>query len=132
MKPSPPRDGKAERVIKSPNAFDPARIPGNRLIRRPPNSSSITFTGAYRQFTATFAGYFVGQTTDGDFLGLGYTRNPGYPRFDLSASYTFSRGLSVYAKATNLFDKSYQLALGYPALGRGARIGLRYQCAGRD
>jgi len=102
------------------------------LIRRPPNSRSITFTGAYRQFTATFAGYFVGQTTDSDFPGLGYTRNPGYARCHLSASYTFSRGLSVYAKATNLFDKSYQLALGYPALGRGARIGLRYQFAGRD
>jgi len=119
-------------VIKSPNAFDPALIPGNRLIRRPPNSGSITFTGAYRQFTATFAGYFVGQTTDSDFLGLGYTRNPGYARFDLSASYIFYRGFSVYAKATNLFDKSYQLALGYPALGRDARIGLRYQFAGRD
>ena len=45
---------------------------------------------------------------------------------------TFYRGFSVYATATNLLDKSHQLALGYPALGRGARIGLRYQFAGRD
>jgi vitamin B12 transporter len=119
-------------VIKSPNAFDPALIPGNRLIRRPPNSGSITFTGTFRQFSATFAGYFVGQTTDSDFLGLGYTRNPGYARFDLSGNYSFYRGFSVYARASNLFDKSYQLALGYPALGREARIGLRYQFAGRN
>ena len=119
-------------VIKSPNAFDPALIPGNRLIRRPPNSGSVTFTGTFRQFNATFAGYFVGQTTDSDFLGLGYIRNPGYARFDLSGNYNFYRGVSVYARASNLFDKSYQLALGYPALGREARIGLRYQFAGRN
>lgn len=119
-------------VIKSPNAFDPALIPGNRLIRRPPNEGSITFTGTYRQFSATFAGYFVGQATDSDFLGLGYTRNPGYARFDLAANYAFYRGFSVYARASNLFDKSYQLALGYPALGRDARIGLRYQFSGRN
>jgi outer membrane cobalamin receptor len=50
----------------------------------------------------------------------------------LSSLATFYRGFLVYAKATNLLDKSYQLALGYPPLGRGARTGLRYQLAGRD
>src|SRR5450432_861415 len=119
-------------VIASPNAFDPAEIPGNRLLRRPANSGSITFTGTYRRFNATFAGYFTGQRTDSDFLGLGFTRNPGYARFDLSASYNFYRGFFIYARATNLFDKQYQDALGYPALGRDARIGLRYQFAGRN
>ena len=119
-------------VINSPNAFDPALLPGNRLIRRPLNSGSITFTGTFQRFSATFAGYFTGQRTDSDFLGLGLSRNPGYARFDLSSSYTISRGFSIYARATNLFDKQYQDALGYPALGRDARIGLRYQFAGRN
>jgi vitamin B12 transporter len=119
-------------VIASPNAFDPALLPGNRLLRRPPQSGSITFTGSFRKFNATFAGFFSGQRTDSDFLGLGLTSNPGYARFDLSASYTFYRGFSIYARATNLFDKNYQDAFGYPALGRDARIGLRYQFAGRD
>ena len=120
------------RVITSPNATDPAEIPGNRLIRRPLNSGSITFTGVYKRFNAVFAGYFSGVRTDSDFLGLGYTRNPGYARFDLSASYVFYRGFSVYARATNLFDKQYQDALGYPALGREAIAGFRYQFAGRN
>jgi vitamin B12 transporter len=119
-------------VIASPNAFDPAEVPGNRLLRRPPNSGSITFIGTYHRFNAVFAGYFTGQRTDSDFLGLGLTRNPGYARFDFSTSYTFYRGFSIYAHATNLFDKSYQDALGYPALGRDARVGLRYQFAGRN
>jgi vitamin B12 transporter len=120
------------RVLKSPNATDPAEIAGNRLIRRPLNSGSITLTAAYRKFNAVFAGYFAGVRTDSDFLFLGYTRNPGYARFDFSTSYNFYRGLSIYARATNLFDKQYQDVLGYPALGRDARIGLRYQFAGRN
>ena len=119
-------------IITSPNAYDPSLIPGNRLARRPPNSGSITLTGTFRRFNATLAGYFTGQRTDSDFLGLGYTRNPGYARFDLSTSYSLVRGFSVYARATNLFNKQYQDALGYPALGRDYRFGLRYQFAGRN
>ena len=120
------------RVLKSPNASDPALIAGNRLIRRPLNSGSITLTAAYRRFNAVLAGYFAGVRTDSDFLFLGFTRNPGYARFDFSTSYAFYRGLSIYARATNLFDKQYQDVLGYPALGRDARIGLRYQFSGRN
>lgn len=119
-------------VLKSPNAFDPALLPGNRLIRRPPHAGSVSFTGTFRRFNATLAGYFVGQRTDSDFLGLGYTQNPGYARFDLAGSYTFYRGMSIYARATNLFDKQYQDALGFPALGRDARVGLRYEFGGRN
>ncbi|HMD41935.1 MAG TPA: TonB-dependent receptor [Candidatus Acidoferrum sp.] len=119
-------------VLKSPNASDPAEIPGNRLLRRPLNSGSITFTAVYKRFNAVFAGYFAGARTDSDFLGLGYTRNPGYARFDFSTTYNFYRGLNVYARLTNLFDKQYQEVLGYPALGRAAIIGLRYQSVGRN
>jgi vitamin B12 transporter len=120
------------RVVKSPSASDPALIAGNRLIRRPLNSGSVTVTAVFKNFNAVFAGYFAGVRTDSDFLFLGYTRNPGYARFDFSTSYTFYRGLSVYARATNLFDKQYQEVLGYPSLGRDARIGLRYQFSGRN
>lgn len=119
-------------ILKSPNATDPSLVPGNRLARRPPNSGSITFIGTFGRFNATFAGYFTGQRTDSDFLGLGLTRDPGYARFDLSGGYSFSHGISIYARATNLFNKSYQDALGYPALGRNAQIGLRYHFSGRD
>ncbi len=119
-------------VIQSPNASDPALLPGNQLLRRPANSGSVTLSATFHRFNATFAGYFVGERTDSDFLGLGLTRNPGYARFDISASYNFYHGLFVYARATNLFDKTYQDALGYPALGRDARIGLRYQFSGRN
>jgi outer membrane receptor protein involved in Fe transport len=78
------------------------------------------------------AGYFTGKRTDSDFLGLGLTSNPGYARFDLSTSYRVARGFSLYARATNLFDKQYQDALGYPALGRDVRVGMNYRFGGRN
>ena len=119
-------------ILASPNAIDPSLLPGNRLARRPLNSGSITFTGTYRRFSATLAGYVSGERTDSDFLGLGLTRNPGYARLDLTARYIFANGFSIYGRASNLFDKNYQDALGYPALGRDLRLGVRYQFAGRD
>jgi vitamin B12 transporter len=120
------------RVLVSPNAFDPSQIPGNRLIRRPPQSGSLTASAAWRRFNLTFAGYFTGPRTDSDFLGLGLTRNPGYARFDISSGYTVGRSVTVYARATNLFDKQYQDVLGYPALGRDVRVGVKYQFSGKN
>ena len=80
--------------------------------------------GTYHRFNATFAGYSADkQRTDSDFLGLGLTRDPGYTRFDLAASYNFIGGFSVYGRAINLFNESYQDALGYPALGRSVQVG---------
>jgi vitamin B12 transporter len=119
-------------VIASPNASDPSEMPGNRLLRRPPNSGSITFNATYRRFNAAFAGFFSGERTDSDFLGLRLVRSPGYARFDCTASYNFYRGLIIYGRVANLFDKQYQDALGYPAMGRAGIIGLRYQFAGRN
>ena len=120
------------RVIKASNAFDPTELPGNRLIRRPANSGSLTLNAAFRRLNVTLGSYFTGVRTDSDFLGLGLKRNPGYVRFDLSGSYALGHGATFYARATNLFDKQYQDALGYPALGRDMRAGLRYTFRGRN
>ena len=119
-------------VIQSPNAFDPTELPGNRLIRRPPNSGSLTLNAVFRQLNVTIGGYFSGVRTDSDFLGLGFTSNPGYARFDIATSYRLGHGVSLYARAANLLDKKYQDAIGYPALGRDVRAGLRYTFSGRN
>jgi vitamin B12 transporter len=119
-------------VIKSPNAFDPPELPGNRLLRRPPNSGSLTLNAAFHRLNFTVGGYFSGLRTDSDFLGIGFTRNPGYARFDVAASYRLGHNVSFYARAENLFAKQYQDALGYPALGRDVRAGLKYTFSGRN
>ena len=119
------------RVIEADNAFDPTQMAGNRLLRRPLHSGSLTLFYAYRSFAATFAGYVTGGRTDSDFLFLGLTRNPGYARFDFSTSYNFGRGVSAYVRAQNLFDKEYQDTLGYPSLGREVRVGMNYRFGGK-
>jgi vitamin B12 transporter len=119
-------------VIKASDPFDITELPGNRLLRRPANSGSLTLNATFRRLNVTLGGYFTGVRTDSDFLGLGFTRNPGYARFDLSGSYRLNHGVTLYARASNLFDKQYQDALGYPALGRDIRAGVRYTFAGRN
>jgi vitamin B12 transporter len=120
------------RVLQAPNAFDPSELPGNHLIRRPVNSGSLTLNAQWRRVGVTIGGYFTGVRTDSDFLGLGLTRNPGYARFDVAGHYELGYGVLLYAHAQNLFDRRYQDALGYPALGRDARVGVRYTFKGRD
>lgn len=128
-------------VISSPNSTDPTELAGNRLLRRPLNSGSLTLNGAVRRLNIALGGYFSGVRTDSDFLSIRFgstclgpclTRNPGYARFDLSSSYRLGHGVTLYARGANLFDKQYQDALGYPALGRDLRAGVRYTFNGRD
>jgi outer membrane cobalamin receptor len=120
------------RVLQAPNAFDPSELPGNHLLRRPVNSGSLTLNAQWRRVGFTIGGYFTGVRTDSDFLGLGLSRNPGYARFDVAGHYQLGHGVLLYARAQNLFDKQYQDVLGYPALGRDARVGVRYTFKGRD
>ncbi len=119
------------RVIAAPNTFDPSELPGNHLIRRPVNSGSFSAFFAWRRTRVALATYATGQRTDSDFLGLGLTHTPGYARVDFATTYQFTRELSADVRVANLVDKSYQDALGYPALGRELRIGLRYRLGGK-
>jgi len=120
------------RVLKSPNTFDPVQLPGNHLLRRPVNSGSLIVNTTFRRWNLNLTGYFTGIRTDSDFLGLGITHNPGYARLDIATSYLIGRGVSFSGRVTNLLDKQYQDAIGFPALGRDFRLGLNYRFAGRD
>jgi len=119
-------------VLAAPNVLNPTQLPGNRLIRRPVNSGSLTAFANWRSFAIVLSGYFSGQRTDSDFLGLGLDRTPDYARFDLATTYRFTRAISAYLRVANLFDKSYQDALGYPALGREVRIGMNCRFRGHN
>jgi vitamin B12 transporter len=120
-------------VLKTDNPpSDPAYSPGEPLLRRPKNSGSIIFNVLWARVNWNFIGYFTGVRTDINFFTLEPANNPGYARFDMAASYNVTRSLAVTARAWNLFDKQYQDALGYPALGRTFTAGLRYTFTGRN
>jgi outer membrane cobalamin receptor len=118
------------RVLESPNAFDPALVPGNRLLRRPVHSGSLAFDGNVRRLTWSLLGMFVGERTDSDFLGFGLTRNPGYERVDLAASYELRHGVTAFGRIENLLDKQHEETLGYPALRRSYRLGMKFLFGG--
>lgn len=118
-------------VLKSPNAFDATLTPGNRLFLRPLNSANLILNAAFRRMDWNLAGHFVGRETDSDFLGLGFTSNPGYFRLDLGTQFTLHYGFSVLAHAENLLDRRYSDAVGYPALGLNYLAGVKYTWGGR-
>jgi vitamin B12 transporter len=114
------------RVLKAPNATDPALVPGNRLFKRPLHSANVVANAHFRRMNWNLAGYYVGRRTDSDFLGLGITSDPSYLRWDLANSIDLGHGLSTVAVVNNLFNRHYQDAVGYPALRLNYRLGLKY------
>lgn len=129
------------RVLKTVSTAQPFEQPGNHLLRRPVNSGNLWLSATFRRFNFNLAGYFTGVRTDSDFdsvytgnvcTGPCITRNPGYARFDLATNYNFGRGVFFYGRVTNLLDKQYQEAIGFPALGRDYRLGLNYRFSGRN
>ena len=129
------------RVLKTVATAPPFEQPGNHLLRRPVNSGNLWLNATFRRVNFNVAGYFTGVRTDSDFdsliignvcTGPCLTRNPGYARFDVATSYNFGRGVSFYGRVTNLLDKQYQEAIGFPALGRDFRLGMNYRFSGRN
>ena len=80
----------------------------------------------FRRMNWNLVGYFSGRRTDSNFVNPARFNIPGYARFDVATSYDFRRSLSLYGRVTNLFNKQCQEALGYPALGRDFRLGMKY------
>ena len=49
----------------------------------------------------------------------------GYDVWSTGASWQLSRQLEVFGRIENLFDRGYEEVFGFPALGRGAMVGMR-------
>ena len=120
------------RVLQTVSSAPAIEQPGNHLLRRPVNSGNLWLNANVHRLNFNLAAYFTGARTDSDFDGLGITHNPGYARFDFATSYNFSRSISFYGRVTNLLDKQYQDAVGFPALGRDFRLGMNYRFTGRN
>ncbi|MCM2257759.1 MAG: TonB-dependent receptor [Vicinamibacteria bacterium] len=118
-------------VVKATSDFDPVYAQGEPLLRRPRHSGTVTVTATPGRLTAGLTLALVGERADSDFAGLGLTRNPGYARLDARLRYVVGAGISVFAAGENLTDAEYEEVLGYPALGRAVRFGLRFSPADR-
>ena len=120
------------KVLVAPNAalIDPTLEPGHRLLHRPLHSANMIFNARLRRMNWNLAGTYLGRAQDSDFLGLGISSNPSWVRWDLATSVPVRYGFSATARLENLFDRHYQYAVGYPALGFNFRLGLKYVWGG--
>jgi len=114
-------------VLVSSSDFDPVYAVGRPLVRRPKHQGALSarWTAGRVSLGATLVA--VGTRADSDFLTLGLLENEGYTRLDARARVKIVRGLDAFVVGENLADREYQEALGYPALGRSVRGGLRFR-----
>jgi vitamin B12 transporter len=114
-------------VIVSGRDVDPVYAAGRTLLRRPRHQGALAARWRSRRVSAGADLLLVGSRADSDFLGLGLERNGSFARLDARVRLHASRALEVLVVGENLLDRRYQEVLGYPALGRALRIGLRYR-----
>ncbi len=103
-------------------------VPGDRLIRRPKNQGSLDVTLTRERFNAFLTVEARGQMIDvepsfGTFGGL--FSNPGYGVVHMGGGVRLTSVVEVYGRVMNLFDRQYEEALGFPAIGRTALLGVR-------
>lgn len=106
---------------------NPLYAVGRPLLRRPKQQGSLWASFRASRISGGATLVLVGRRADSDFLGIGLTENDGYARLDARIRVGLGHGLEAFAVAENLRDRQYQEILGYPALGRAFRLGLRFQ-----
>ncbi len=99
--------------------------PGAELFRRPRHSGAVGATLSHDRYSLNVNGLLVGQFQDNDFSFPATTLNPGYTLWNARLSVSIARQLSVLGSIDNIADASYTEPLGYPALGRAGRLGVR-------
>jgi vitamin B12 transporter len=117
-------------IVESADELNPIYAEGEPLLRRPRHQGAFTAQLSFPRWTASLTVVSVGDRADSDFVGIGLTRNPGHTRVDARVRARIVGPLEVWVVGENLTDESYQQALGYPALPRAVRGGLRVSLGG--
>jgi len=117
----------ASQVIDSTSPSSVVFQPGQWLFRRPRHSGFAGVSVQQGRVTADLNGLFIGSYVDSDFSSFvpAMVSNPGYTTWDARVAVQISRQLAGTLSIDNLADERYMEALGYPALGRAVRVGLR-------
>jgi vitamin B12 transporter len=112
------------RVIRSTSS-SPIFAAGRALYRRPRNSGSIQAFVTHARASISVGAVFVGSRVDTDFNFPSISSNAGYATWNASGECRFARGTSGFVTLDNLANREYMDPLGYPALGRTLRAGIR-------
>ena len=114
-------------IVESTSPTNVVFQQGQWAFRRPRHSGFAELTWDRRRVTASVNGVVVGRFVDSDFASLEppIVTNPGYTTWAARAAYRMSPQLTWTAAIDNLTDAGYMEPLGYPALGRALRAGVR-------
>jgi outer membrane receptor protein involved in Fe transport len=101
---------------------------GDPLLRRPRHQGSLDLLWTHNALSAFAEVRARGEVLDvepsfGAFGGL--FESAGFAVVDVGASWRFAGGVEVFARGTNLLDRSYEEFLGFPAPGRLGVVGVR-------
>jgi outer membrane cobalamin receptor len=115
------------RVTRSTSPGSVVFAEGQWLFRRPRHAGYAEASWAAGPASISVIGTFVGRRVDSDFAALDppINANDGHTTWDVRASYRLSRRLSLTAAGDNIAGSDYMDPLGYPALGRAIRAGVR-------
>ena len=120
-------------AVDGNSAAPPPFEPGDPLLRRPARqfATELLVKGGRFSGFMTVGGRSHTRDVDPSFGSFGGLFDaPGYAVVNTGGSWSIARSVEVFARVTNLFDRDYEEALGFPALGRSGIVGLRV-AAGR-
>ncbi len=100
---------------------------GQWLFRRPRHAGYAEAVWSGSAATVSLTGTFVGRRVDSDFSALEppINSNDGHATWDLRAAYRLSSRLTLTVAGDNVTNADYMDPLGYPALLRAFRAGVR-------
>ena len=100
---------------------------GNWAFRRPRHAGFVDLAWNGARASIDLAGTLVGRRVDSDFASLvpAISFNDRYASWDLRASWRFTRQLTLTGAVDNLTNADRMEPLGYPALSRAIRFGVR-------
>ena len=114
-------DSKVIRSISSSPIF----APGRALYRRPRHSGSLEASYSRSRVSLALGAVFVGSRVDTDFNFPTIMSNEGYAAWNASGEVRVAGRTAGFVTIENLAGREYMEPLGYPALGRTVRAGLR-------
>ena len=117
----------ASEILESTAPTSPVFSTGKWLFRRPRHSGFTAVTWQREGLLLDLSGVFVGRRVDSDFSSLSpaIVESDAFALWDLRGQYRLTRQLTVTGAIDNLTDSDYMQPLGYLALGRTARLGLK-------
>jgi outer membrane cobalamin receptor len=117
----------ASEIVDSTSPYSVVFQAGQPLFRRPRHSGFVGATWNWNRVTADVNGVVIGGFVDSDFSSLSpeILTNAGYTTWDARVTVKVSRQLTGTLSIDNLANADYMEPLGYPALQRAVRVGLR-------